>query len=65
MNLRVSDGEKRRISMWDRMKKYICAVVTASCMVSCFSATAYAENTTALEMGATTNPNQIKEFQVE
>lgn len=65
MNLRVSDGEKRRSSMWDRMKKYICAVVTASCVVSCFSATAYAENTTVLEMGATTNPNQIKEFQVE
>lgn len=68
MNLRVSDGEKRRSSMWDRMKKYICAVVTASCMVSCFSATAYAEDTVnaeTLEIGVMTNFEQSQGFQVE
>lgn len=68
MNLRVSDGEKRRSSMWNRMKKYICAVVTASCMVSCFSATAYAEDTVNAEtlgIEALTNSEQLQGFQVE
>lgn len=54
--------------MKNSMKKYICAIVSASCMVSCFSATAYAENTVSaemLEMGAMTNSEHMQEFQVE
>lgn len=54
--------------MWNKMKKYICAVVSVSCMVSCFSATVYAEDTgneETLEIGAMTNSEQSQGFQVE